>query len=97
MTPKKHWYFVFLDPRTIVGNAYLDGNNDGISESGCPMLRCSDIDMSQPLLFASRKPSKGPSRQDVYLPYSAIASIFRADDQDDDPPFGFSLQQTPKK
>jgi hypothetical protein len=52
------------------------------------MLRCERIDMSGPLLQVARKPGKGPSRQDLLLPYHAVAAIFRAD-RNDPAPFGF--------
>jgi len=90
---EKYWYLVVLEPQSTVGRAYLKGNNDGVSVDGCPVIRCDDIRMDGPLLFASRIPSKGPSHQDLYIPYSAVSSIFRGDKKDDvSVPFGFQKQ-----
>jgi len=93
----KHWFLVLLDPRSAIGQMYAaeDSNNDGITvNAGCPVLRCTDIHMDGPLLFAVRKPSKGPSRQELYIPYSAVVGIFQADRHDDEPEkrFGFQLR-----
>ena len=67
-------FLVALDPRSHIGNAYLNGNNDGTTIDGCPVIDCSSIDSSGVYFSCTRDTkSQGGSNQELLIPHQAIA------------------------
>jgi len=81
MTTKPRAHLVTLDPQSIAGRMFLEGNNDGTTTVGqlkCPVLHCKSIAMDNPIgLSVVRTPLSGtPKEQSLIIPFSAVALIF---------------------
>jgi len=85
-------HLVILDPRTLVGEMFLAGCNDGIQKIGqldCPVLLCSEIETNiAGGISAIRSREKGALKdQSLFLPHGSVVLVF--DWTKDETPIGF--------
>lgn len=87
-------HVVVLDPRTIAGEMYLRGRNDGVQTVGelqCPVLICDRIETQEHGGINVHRTGlkEAPISQSLFLPYGTVALIFDAL-PDQTPSFGFA-------
>lgn len=87
-------FLVVLDSRSVIGQTYLNGNNDGISD-GHPCLSCTKLDSSHPhYLHVVREYARDgrSGTQTLHIPHHAVA--FVAEYAHTEPaPFGFAPER----
>lgn len=82
-------YLVILDGRSVIGQLYRNGSNDGMSGDH-PVLLCSKLDASHHVYLACTRPlpNRGESHQSLLIPHHAVAQILEFAKE---PPAGFGF------